>query len=151
MLLTLARVMWAGIFIPSRESLIHSPAKQRGFSPLQKEFFPFCKGIPLPLTWHGPLYHLVDERGISTYYYAMQITIRLGPVQIVNFFCFGWKSQSWERQIDTKCWIWTGPSWVGKLFAKHFITTAKTVNGPCHLDFKTTTFDDKTRPFSRQL
>jgi hypothetical protein len=36
------RVNWAGIFLLSRESLIHSPAKQRVFSPLQKGFFPFC-------------------------------------------------------------------------------------------------------------
>jgi hypothetical protein len=35
------------IFFPSRESLIHSPAKQRSFSPLQKGKNPFCKGIPL--------------------------------------------------------------------------------------------------------
>jgi hypothetical protein len=53
----LARVMWAGIFFPSRESIIHSPAKQRGFSLLQKGKNPFCKGIPL--TWHGPLPHCI--------------------------------------------------------------------------------------------
>jgi hypothetical protein len=49
----MARVMWAGILFPSRESLIHAPAKQRGFSPLQKGKNPFCKVIPL--TWHGPM------------------------------------------------------------------------------------------------
>jgi hypothetical protein len=46
--------MWAGIFFPSRESLNHSPAKQRGFSPLQKGKNPVCKGILL--TWHGPMF-----------------------------------------------------------------------------------------------
>jgi hypothetical protein len=51
---TLARVMWAGIFFPSRESLIHSTAKQRGFSPLQKGKISFAKKSPL--TWHGPLF-----------------------------------------------------------------------------------------------
>jgi hypothetical protein len=41
----MARVMWAGIFFPSRESLVHAPAKQRGFSPLQKgkNLFNFAK------------------------------------------------------------------------------------------------------------
>jgi hypothetical protein len=53
--ITLARVMWAGIFFPSRGSLRSSPARQRRFSPLHKGKNPFCKGIPL--TWHGPLHH----------------------------------------------------------------------------------------------
>jgi hypothetical protein len=56
---SMARVMWAGIFFPSRESLIHAPAKQRGFSPLQRGKNPFCKGIPL--TWLGPLSSLGQD------------------------------------------------------------------------------------------
>jgi hypothetical protein len=43
---SLARVMWVGIFFPSRESLSYSRAKQCGFSPLQKGKNLFCKGIP---------------------------------------------------------------------------------------------------------
>jgi hypothetical protein len=31
--------------------------------------------------------------------YDLQITFRLGPVQILNFFCFGWKSQLWKYQL----------------------------------------------------
>jgi hypothetical protein len=47
-------------------SSLHSPAKQRGFSPLQKWKNPFCKGIPL--TWHvgqwssRPGWHLLSRR-----------------------------------------------------------------------------------------
>jgi hypothetical protein len=37
----------------SMESLIYSPSKQRGISPLQKGKNTFFKGIPL--TWHGPM------------------------------------------------------------------------------------------------
>jgi hypothetical protein len=44
----MARVMWAGIFFASKESVSHSPAKQRSFFLLcRREKYLFCKGIPL--------------------------------------------------------------------------------------------------------
>jgi hypothetical protein len=61
--------------------------KQRGFSPLQKGFFPlafakgifplsFCKGIPL--TWHGPLSNFT----MLSAYYTIACTLAMQPCPV---------------------------------------------------------------------
>jgi hypothetical protein len=59
-----------------------------------RNFFQFKQVCSLLIGLRGLKYYEKSyyEKGLYAYY-ALQITIPLGPVQIVNFFVVGWKSQ----------------------------------------------------------